>query len=296
MEDIPHDVAKYGHHKIVEKTGKCGILLLKLAMDPATGRTVVREQYSQIPLFAQRPMYLEESLPSMAYMYIISPSGGILQGDTYKIDITIEDGAQAHFTTQGATRVYKMNEGYAMQQVDITVNKGGYLEYLPDQIIPYSESRFYQKTNLKVHESATVVYSEIITPGRVASNELFQFDICYLSIKGNDLAGTLKFADTAVLEPKKVDIRAQGMMEKDVVASLYIMASSQFISEINKLVNAALVEMKVRGGSSILPHNCGIAVRILGDYSVDMQHAISKIAEITRKVVIGVPFTKMRKG
>jgi urease accessory protein len=296
MEDIPYDVAKYGSAKATSETGKRGVLMLKLAGDPVTGRTGVKEQYSQVPLFAQRPMYLEESLPSMAYMYIISPSGGILQGDSYKIDVTLENCAQAHLTTQGATRVYKMNEGYAAQHVNIAVNSGCYLEYLPDQVIPYAESRFYQKTSLRVHEKATAVYSEIIAPGRAASGELFQYDVCYLRIQGSDFAGKMRFTDAVVLEPKKKDVRAQGMMEQDVVASLYIMAPSQFIFELNKLANAALEEMKVRGGSSILPHNCGIAARMLGDYAGDLQHAIDKIAEITRRTVLGVSFTKMRKG
>ena len=56
---------------------------------PQRQKTVAKEQYSKVPLYTQRVLYLEESLPSMAYMYIISPSGGILQGDRYRMDITL---------------------------------------------------------------------------------------------------------------------------------------------------------------------------------------------------------------
>lgn len=296
MDAIPPEVAKYGPAKATSETGKRGVLVLRLTGDPATGRTVVKEQYSQVPLFAQKPMYLEESLPSMAYMYVISPSGGVLQGDTYSIDIALENGAQTYLTTQGATRIYRMEEGFATQQVDITVGAGCYLEYMPDQIIPYADSRFYQKTSLKVHEDATVVYSEIIAPGRAASGELFQYDVCYLRILGGDLSGKTKFVDLALLEPKKSDIRAQGVMEQDVVASVYVMAPTGIVSELNRLANAALAEMKIHGGASILPHSCGIAVRMLGDCAGDLQKAAGRIAEITRKVVLGAPYTKMRKG
>lgn len=296
MEGIPPEVAKYASQKSAGETGKRGVLVLKLAGDVASGRTVVREQYSQVPLFAQKPMYLEESLQSMAYMYIISPSGGILQGDEYRIDISLADNAQAHLTTQGATRMYKMDEGFATQQVDITVDNGCYLEYMPDQIIPYAGSRFYQKTDLRVHENATVVYSEIISPGRAASGELFQYDVCYLRIRGSDLHGNLKFTDTAVLEPKAGDARALGLLEQDVVATVYIMAPSKLVPDLNKLVNAALADMKIRGGASILPYDCGISIRMLDDYAGDLQKAAGKIAEITRKLVLNAPFTKMRKG
>ena len=296
MEGIPPEVAKYSVPRATSETGKKGMLALKLAGDQASGRTVVREQYSQVPLFAQKPMYLEESLQSMAYMYIISPSGGILQGDEYRIDISLAGNAQAHLTTQGATRIYKMDEGFAAQQVDITVDGGCYLEYMPDQIIPYAGSRFYQKTDLRVHENATVVYSEIISPGRAASGELFQYDVCYLRIRGSDLHGNLKFADTAVLEPKAGDARALGLLEQDVVAAVYVMAPLKLVPDLNKLANAALADMKIRGGASILPNNCGIAIRMLGGYADDLQKAAGKIAEITRKLVLDAPFTKMRKG
>ena len=296
MEEVPPEVAKYGAARAGSDTGKRGVLVLKLAGDPAAGRTVVKEQYSQVPLFAQKPMYLEESLPSMAYMYVISPSGGVLQGDTYSIDVSLDNGALAHLTTQGATRIYKMEKGFATQQVDITVNDGCYLEYMPDQIIPYAGSRFYQKTSLRVGEGATVVYSEIISPGRAASGELFEYDICYLKIQGSDCQGRLKFADSVVLEPKTTDIKAAGAMEQDVVASVYVVASARLVPELNRLANAALADLKIRGGSSIMPHGCGIAARMLGDYAGDLQQAAGKVAEITRKLVLGAPFTKMRKG
>ncbi len=293
MEGIPPEVAQYGSAK---SPGQRGVLVLKLAGDQAAGRTVVKEQYSQVPLFAQKPMYLEESLPSMAYMYVISPSGGVLQGDTYRIDVGLENGAQAHLTTQGATRIYRMEKSFATQQVDITVGNGCYLEFMPDQIIPYAGSRFYQKTNLRVHENATAIYSEVVSPGRAASGELFQYDVCYLRIQGSDLSNRTNFADSAVLEPKKANVRVQGAMDQDVVATVYVMASSRLLPELKRLANVALAEMKIRGGASTLPYDCGIAVRMLGDHAGDLQQAAGKIAEITRKVVLGAPFTKMRKG
>src|SRR5213594_2049442 len=77
----------------VGKSGKVGILQLKLERDAGTGKTIVREQYCRVPLFIQRAIYLEDTLPAMAYLYIISPSGGILQGDRYRIDITLTKNA-----------------------------------------------------------------------------------------------------------------------------------------------------------------------------------------------------------
>src|SRR5919107_5270743 len=184
--DTPPEVLAYDSElKQLEvgKAGKLGALTLGLEGDPERGKTVVKEQYSKVPLFTQRALYLEESLPSMAYMYIISPSGGILQGDRYRMDITLKNNAFFHLTTQGATRLYRMDKNYATQLVNITVGEGCYFEYIPDQIIPYRNSRFYQNVTLNTHDNSTMVYSEIVVPGRVGSGESFEYDICYMKTK-----------------------------------------------------------------------------------------------------------------
>lgn len=115
----------------------------------------------------------------MAYIYVISPSGGILQGDRYRTDVLLKNKAVAHMTTQGATSIYSMNSNFASQIVNITVDENCYFEWIPDQIIPNKNSRYYQKVNLNIHDNATLVYSEILTPGRVAMEESFEYDICY---------------------------------------------------------------------------------------------------------------------
>ena len=54
------------------------------------------------------------------------------------LEIEVGKNAQAHVTTQSATKVHMMNANYASQLQDIVVEEGGYLEYMPDQLIaPY---------------------------------------------------------------------------------------------------------------------------------------------------------------
>lgn len=101
-EEVPPEVLVYGSNLAqlgVGKAGKLGALVLRLEEDKSSGKTSVKEQYSRVPLYTQRALYLEEALPNMAYMYIISPSGGILQGDRYRMDITLRNHAFAHITT-----------------------------------------------------------------------------------------------------------------------------------------------------------------------------------------------------
>jgi urease accessory protein len=56
------------------------------------------------------------------------------------MDIELKNNACAHITTQGATRVYRMERNYATQILNIRVDGGSCLQFVSDQIIPYRGS------------------------------------------------------------------------------------------------------------------------------------------------------------
>lgn len=300
-DDIPPEILAYGSvlsQLGVGKAGKVGALVLRLEHDPDRQKTVAKEQYSKVPLYTQRVLYLEESLPSMAYMYIISPSGGILQGDRYRMDITLKNDAFFHLTTQGATRLYRMDKNYATQIVNITVGEGCYFEYIPDQIIPYRNSRFYQEVTLNTHDNSTMVYSEMLVPGRVGSGESFEYDICYLKTNSKNQNGELRFIDIAMLEPKKKSIRNFGVLEGfDVVGTVYILTETKYIRELNDQINSMIEALpKIYGGATILPNNSGVMIRLLGAFATDVRNVIYEVVRICRKVILNVSFSAIRKG
>jgi len=276
-------------------------LHLKLERDPATGKTVIKEQYCRVPLFIQRAIYLEDTLPAMAYIYIISPSGGILEGDRYRTDITLGKNALAHVTTQGATRIYKMENNYGTQMVNIKVDEGGYLEYIPDQIIPFRNSRFYQDVELIVHEKATIIYSEIIVPGRVASGEKFQYDICYIKTIAKNQSGKSRFMDIVKLDPKKEDLTAGGILGNyEALGTIYIVTREQYLKELLNEINEKIKKFEIKGrlsgGTSFLPARQGIIVRLLGKTAGDIKNLIFEVVRIARDQIIGAPFSGIRKA
>jgi urease accessory protein len=283
------------------KSGKVGILRLKLVRDPDMGKTVIREQYCRVPLVIQRAIYLEETLPAMAYLYIISPSGGILQGDRYCIDITLSNNALAHITTQGATRIYKMEKNYGTQMVNINVEEGSYLEYIPDQIIPFHNSRFYQEVELSVNDNATMIYSETIVPGRVASGEKFEYDICYIKTIGRNQSGKLRFIDIVKLDPKNEVLTVDGILGSfEVVGTIYIVTRESYVKDLLNEINEMLKEFeiggKISGGASILPARQGIIVRIQGKTAADVKNLIFEGVRITRNQILGASFSGIRKA
>src|SRR5919202_2187731 len=300
-DDIPPEVLAYGYdlrQLQVGRAGKIGALTLRLEQNAENGKTVVKEQYSKVPLFTQRALYLEESIPSMAYMYIISPSGGILQGDRYRMDITLKNNAYAHITTQGATRIYRMEKNYATQIVNVVVDDSCYFEFVPDQIIPYRDSRFYQKVALNVHDNATMVYAEMIVPGRVASGESFEYDICYMKALAKNQNNVLRFIDVAVLEPKKRSLKILGILGNfSVVGNMYILTKTKYTTELVTDINYAIQNSSnITGGATILPRKSGVLVRILGEVAHDIRLVMYEIIRITRKIILNASFSGIRKG
>jgi len=298
--DIPKQIRAFDSEVkqlAVGKSGKIGYLRLVFQNDK-NGKTIVGEQFSQVPLHAQRALYCEDSFLNLAFLYIVSVSGGILQGDRYRIDVRLKKNSMVHITTQGATRIHSMNSNSATQMVNITLEENSYLEFIPDQIIPYRDSRFYQRMNLNVHDSATLFYSEIITPGRVAMGESFEYDVCYLKTRATNQNENLRFIDITNLEPKIQKMSSFGILGKyTIVGSVYILTKKENVFEIYDKINSlAFQNKKIIGGASIMKNDSGILVRILGNETEIVKKTIFDIAGLIRKQVLNAPFSEIRKN
>jgi len=290
-EDVPSQFALFDgkiSQMDVGKTGKIGFLKLTLESDSQRNKTIITKQLSRVPLYVQKALHYDESIPSMAHLFILSPSGGVLQGDRYRTDIELKNGAISHITTQGATRIYKMNSNYATQMINLNVGKDCYLEFLPEQLIPYKNSRYYQKATFKIDDSATLVYSETIVPGRVAMGELFDYDVCCLKTLCYDDKQEIKFHDNCILEPKKQTMNSLGVFGNNTVLSvMYIVTKKEYTEKLYEMINRIFKDNdEIIGGASTLPNNSGLSVRILGNSSEMNKITVYNIAQIIRKQVI----------
>lgn len=281
----------------VGKAGKNGALRL-VFQDDGAGSTIVADQFSEVPLHAQRALHYDDSCPGLAYLYIVSASGGILQGDRYRMDITMKKGSRAHITTQGATRIYSMDANIATQMVNVTLEEDSYLEFIPDQIIPYRDSRFYQRTSLNVHDSATVVYSEVITPGRVAMGESFEYDVCHIKTRAANQEGVLRLADTANLEPKKKKLTSFGILgDSAVVGSVYVLTRKENVPGLHGKIRGVIsAGGGVSGGASTTKGGSGLMVRILGNEAGAVKDTVLEIARHAREACVGFSCSGVRKS
>jgi len=287
--DIPEEISRFEANVAqmgVGKSGKIGYLQLEMENDSQKQKTVITKQKTQVPLYVQKALHYDLDYPSMAHLFVLSPSGGILQGDRYRMDVALKNNAVSHITTQGATRIYKMESNYATHLVSLKLRTNSYLEFIPEQIIPYKNSRFYQKTLLDVDESSTVVYSETIVPGRIAMGEMFDFDVCYLKTEGI-INEKIRFRDSSLMLPREQKIQSLSMFyDKTILSAVYLLTKKP-IGAINHMINDMFSDMNdIVIGSSLLPNDSGLAIRILGNSSEEQKTIIYEILKIIRKEIL----------
>lgn len=174
-------------------------LALDFRSSDTVGRTVLASSFQEPPLKVVRAFALPDGA---ALAHIHNVSGGLLGGDNLSLAVDVGAGARVQLTTTGATRVYRPRPEAATttQTNKISVAENGLLEYVPDAIIPYAGARFSQRTRIRLGDGAGLFWWEILSPGREARGEIFQYEL--IEMRTNILAGAQCIAAENVrLEP-----------------------------------------------------------------------------------------------
>jgi urease accessory protein len=141
----------------------------------AAGATILRVKQQQPPWRVVRGF---QAASGELLAHVHNLSGGILDTDSLDWRIDVAPGAQAQVTSTGATRIYRSRTpaSIASQRAALTVGENAYLEYLPDQLIPFAGSRFDQSMRVDLAPGASLILWDRIAPGREASGELFRYE------------------------------------------------------------------------------------------------------------------------
>jgi len=184
--------------------------LLELDIEDRLGKSIAKDVYFHGAFKLQRPIYHNNS--GQPCYYILNPGGGYLDGDTYRMRISLQEQAKLTLTTQSATKVYKTLDTQAYQETEINLAKDSYLEYLPDPLIAYKDARYHQKNIVHMEKGATFLYSDILTPGWSPEGDYFSYDTLRLT---NEiyLENELVAFDHIKLSPHEQHMNGLGFME-----------------------------------------------------------------------------------
>lgn len=302
-ERVPPQVAAYGTGGgvlDVGSPGKVGVLELafELRGPPGRRRTELVHRFQKSPLQIMRPLYYDESRPDMPYTYLTTTGGGVLHGDRLRIDLRLGAGTSTHTTTQAHTRLYRMEHGYAASTLSIEAAEDAYVEYLPDPVIPYGASRYFQSTRVTLHPSATLVLGDTFYAGRLSRGEVHEYDVYATDVVVERPDGTPVLIDRCRLEPQDGSIVGPGVLGgHTAVSTLYVLSplvpAADLADRLHDAVGGAMTDG--RFGVSTLPGELGAWVRVVGDDTVALA-AVNRVAWRTaREVLTGRAAPEIRK-
>ncbi len=107
---------------------------------------------------------------------IINPTAGFFDGDLLKMRVEVAAGAGLVLSTPSASRVYRTRSGSAaVCSQKFEVAKDASLEWMPEPFIPHAGARYEQRSRIDLHPSASLLFFDWISPGRVAKGEIFAY-------------------------------------------------------------------------------------------------------------------------
>jgi urease accessory protein len=269
--------------------GKVG--LLRMGFEHRAGRTVLADLFRQVPLLVQQALYWDAAMPEMACVYLISTSGGILQGDRYRIDVSLGEGARAHLTTQAATKIQAMDANYAVQLQRIALADDAYLEYLPEPVVPYRHSRFITDTVVTLPQSATLLYAEILLPGRKhhRGGELFQYDLFSSTLRAARPHGPDLFVEKFVVTPGRLPAGRRGVLgEFQVLGSAVLLTSPDRARRVFDRTRPIWDgRTPLAAAATRLPNDAGLLFKVLGAETEPVRATVREFCALARREAVG---------
>jgi urease accessory protein len=266
---------------------------LRLAVAPKHGKTIATDLYYKDAFKLTRPLYPDES--GQPHYYILNPGGGYVDGDRYRLDIELAEDAKLLLTTQSSTKVYKTRHTAPVQEMEIRIKKGSFLEYVPDPLIAYRYAQYKQRTTIQMERGSTLLLTEIVTPGWSPDGELFSYN--QLRLKTDIyLDGELAVYDQIRLNPSEQDVTGIGLLEGYTHFGSMIVVGEQmtpdFLDELYEAMDAGSAPCRI--GLSLLPVP-GFSVRVLASSTQEIERLFAACQGLVREQWLGLQPVFLRK-
>ncbi|OYD97216.1 urease accessory protein [Nostoc sp. 'Peltigera membranacea cyanobiont' 213] len=144
---------------------------LNLVYADRKGATQLIYDRHQAPLKVQRPFYPEGE--KVCHSVILHTAGGMVGGDRLSSNIHLQPQAQTLITTAAASKIYRSNGLQARQTIQMQVDAGACLEWLPQETILFNDAIYRQDLRVELATGASFLGWEITRFGRSARGEKF---------------------------------------------------------------------------------------------------------------------------
>lgn len=274
-----------------ERIGRDGFLGLRFGR--RLGKTTLGQCRFRLPLQALAPIELADGA---AYLMLLNPTGGLVGGDFLTTQIILEADTRVCLTTPSATRVYRTRAQAAVQETRIQMGEGALLEYLPDHVIPYRDSKLRQSLRVEMDRGSRAIFWDALAAGRVAHGERWNFH----EVDSHTeifLRGRAVFLNRTRIRPACLDPQRLGFAEGfNYLATLVIVADK--LDGWKETAAAMDAELKNRpqvcgGGSALASGGC--VVKLLARSASDLMDAQAALWGRARHIVLGSSAIDLRK-
>ncbi len=248
--------------------------LCRLRAENREGKTELAQVSFTAPFKIMSPFYDKSH---WMRVLLLSASAGIMEGDVQEFDIQVGKDARMSFSAQAYEKIHKMKEGCARRKTAIAVDAGGALDYHSQPVIPFAQSAFSSMLKARLEdESALFCYEEILSGGRTACGEAFDYRL-YHNLVEVRRANALIYRDNCFFTPETMDLTGLGMYEGYHHYGTFLLfgkkVSQEQIGKIRKLLSE---DGECEGGVTVISE-MDLAIRVLGNRAQHLEKLFAHI-------------------
>ena len=257
---------------IVARAGVLGGARLTYTQRADVGSRLT-EQWVRPPLYLAKAYHAK----NWAISILTSPTAGLLDGDRLEVRATVAAGAKAALISPAACRVHTMNSGYAQVDQQYTVEAGAVLDVWPAPMILQKAAVLRQSTRLDVAVDATVLLCEVVSPGRAAFGEFFEFSEWRSSLRIYREGRLLSYENFSCM-PERGDLSDwREMYPGGNYAGIYYLVAKPLGDLVQTLHDLEIADAAI--GASPLNEG-GLGLKVLAKDGISLRKAIFSVRKL----------------
>ncbi|RYY68329.1 MAG: urease accessory protein UreD [Chitinophagaceae bacterium] len=220
----------------------------------------------------------EDKKKGTLHLMLMSSSPGVLDNDSYDINIEVEADCDLQMHTQSYQRIFTMKQ-QASQKTTVTMGINSSVCFIPHPVVPHKDSSFVADTHIFMEENASLVWGEIISCGRKLNGEVFQFQK-YHSRLSVFYGKRLVLKENLLLEPALVNPTSIGQFQHFTHQATLFFLNDRFpVETLKKKISAELAGWQnISFGITKTAFN-GLFLRILGQQSEQLFDCLKLLSQ-----------------
>ncbi len=271
---------------------------LRLRFERVGERTRLVQASSQSPLAVMRTLSLDDAMPDLAVVFLLNTTAGVFQGDRLTTEVVAAAGARVHLTTTSATKVFSMPDGEASIATNLVVEAGALLEHLPDPLIPFAGSRLRQTIRCVVAPGGSLLYGDIVAPGRTGMGEQLAYAQYAQRLTIEDGAGNLAYHEAFDLRPGERPLERLGVLGRSgpaAMGTVVAIVPDDAPGLLDAVRDVLVTDEGLSAAAGVLPDGRGVGVRLLAAETAAVRAGVRQVWQAFRMTRYGVPATNLRK-